>query len=72
MATIITIFLSLLGVYVLLGILFAIYFFFKGAFQIDELVAESKWTVRLLFVPGSIGLWPILLSKIIYKSRLKS
>ncbi|MEL6919319.1 MAG: hypothetical protein AAFO99_16525 [Bacteroidota bacterium] len=72
METIITIFLMTLGIYVGIGLFFAIYFFFKGAFQIDELIAESKWTVRLLLLPGAMGLWPVLLLKIITKSKAKS
>ncbi|WP_394750832.1 hypothetical protein [Spongiimicrobium salis] len=60
---------SLLGIYSGIGLLFGLYFFFKGAFVIDEIVADSKWTVRLLLIPGAIGLWPLLLKKIISKSR---
>ncbi|WP_299443669.1 hypothetical protein [uncultured Aquimarina sp.] len=63
---------SFLGLYFGIGFLFGIYFFIKGAFKIDELIADSKWTVRLLLVPGAIGLWPVLLLKIINKSRTKS
>jgi len=68
----IQIFVNILGVYVLIGLLFAIYFFLKGARQLDGLIADSSWKVRLLLVPGAIGLWPILLRKLILKSRLKS
>ncbi len=69
MEIVIDIILSLLGLYFGIGLLFGLYFFFKGAFQLDELISESKWTVRLLVVPGAIGLWPILLLKIINKLR---
>lgn len=69
METVIQIGVSLLGVYGGIGLFFALYFFFKGAFLIDDIVADSKWTVRLLLIPGAIGLWPFLLKKIILKSR---
>lgn len=69
MEAVIQIGVSLLGVYGGIGLLFALYFFFKGAFIIDDIVADSKWTVRLLLIPGAIGLWPFLLKKIIFKSR---
>ncbi|MDY8134550.1 hypothetical protein [Aquimarina sp. 2201CG5-10] len=69
---IIDIFLTILGIYAIIGVLFGIYFFIKGAFQIDELIADSKWTVRLLLVPGAIGLWPILLLKILKTSKTKA
>lgn len=71
METAIHIFLLLLAIYILIGMLFAIYFFFKGAFLIDNLITESKWTMRLLLLPGAIGLWPILLLKITNRSRTK-
>ena len=60
---------SLLGVYAGIGVLFSLYFFFKGAFQIDAIIADSKWTVRLLLIPGAIGLWPLLVKRIILKSK---
>ncbi len=68
----IQVFLSLFGVYCAIGLLFGIYFFTKGAAKLDELIPESKWTVRLLLIPGAIGLWPVLLVKIIAKSKIKS
>ncbi|WP_438425560.1 hypothetical protein [Aquimarina macrocephali] len=72
MTIVIQIIVSFLGLYFGIGFLFGIYFFIKGASQLDELITESKWTVRLLLVPGAIGLWPILLLKIINKSRIDS
>ena len=55
---------SIILVYLAIGSLFGVYFFVKGAAQIDPLIKESKWTVRLLLVPGAIGLWPLLLGKL--------
>ncbi len=63
----ITGFTGFLGIYFILGVLFGIYFFVKGAARMDPLITESKWTVRLLLLPGSIGLWPILLGKLLKK-----
>lgn len=68
METVISIFLTILGIYVLIGLLFSVYFFLKGASRLDHGIAESKWTVRLLLVPGAIGLWPVLLFKL-FKRR---
>ena len=59
-------------VYVVIGVLFSVYFFLKGAGQLDELIADSSWKVRLLLIPGAIGLWPVLLVKILRKKRLRS
>jgi len=55
------------GVYVLIGFLFGLYFIFKGAKQIDPLIAESKFSVRLLLFPGTIAAWPFLITKIFKK-----
>ncbi len=71
MLIIIEIFVNLLLGYFIFGLLFGIYFFIKGAFKLDELIIESKWTVRLLLLPGAIGLWPLLLMKIIRKTTTK-
>jgi len=67
MEVVISIFIGFLGIYFALGLMFGIYFFVKGATRIDPLIADSKWTVRLLLLPGSIGLWPILLAKLLKK-----
>ena len=72
METAIQIFVGFLGVYSAIGILFSIYFFVKGAAQMDELIVQSKWKVRILLIPGAIGLWPVLLGKLIHKIRSKS
>ncbi|AXT19123.1 hypothetical protein D7030_14135 [Flavobacteriaceae bacterium AU392] len=72
METVIQIVVTLLGLYFGIGVLFGIYFFVKGSFLLDELIAESKWTVRLLLTPGAIGLWPVLLIKIIRIRKLKT
>ncbi len=69
METLIKIIPILILIYFGIGVLFGIYFFIKGAAKIDSLISESKWTVRLLLVPGAIGLWPILLIKILKTSK---
>ncbi len=53
-----------LGVYFGLGLLFALYFISKGAKKIDPAMNESKIAVKLLILPGSILLWPMLLYKL--------
>ncbi|MEL6656286.1 MAG: hypothetical protein AAFY48_05905 [Bacteroidota bacterium] len=63
METIITTGLLLLGIYCALGLLFAIPFLWKGANQIDEGVAGSTRSFKLIILPGTILLWPALLRK---------
>lgn len=61
----IQIFLGLLGSYVALGLLFALYFLFLGAKKIDPLMANSKKSVRLLLFPGVLATWPFLMGKLL-------
>ena len=63
METIINTSLLLLGIYLTVGFLFAIPFLWKGANQIDEGVAGSTRSFKLIILPGTILLWPALLLK---------
>ncbi len=69
MKLIITIFLIILGVYFALGLLFGLYFLFKGAPKIDPLMKETKKKVRLLLFPGVIATWPFLIRRL-FKSKM--
>ena len=68
MEIIIPIFLSLLGIYFLIGLLFGLYFLFKGDSKIDPLMADTKKKVRFLLFPGVITTWPFLIGKL-FKSK---
>ncbi len=65
METVISIFLTLLGAYFLVGVLFALYFVFVGATRLDPLMKETKQVVRVLLFPGVIATWPFLLRKLL-------
>jgi hypothetical protein len=67
MLTIIQAFVYLLQAYFAAGFVFAVYFFVRGAFKMDPLITNSKWTVRLLLVPGAILMWPILSQRLMKK-----
>lgn len=64
---IVDILLILMGVYLLLGIVFSIYFIFAGASKLDEDVKGSPWHFWLIIWPGSVLLWSVLLLKMIRK-----
>ncbi|NAS31317.1 hypothetical protein GTQ40_10070 [Flavobacteriaceae bacterium R38] len=64
MITVINSILTILGIYFGIGLLFGIYFFLAGARKIDPIINDSKWTVRLLLVPGAVATWPFLISKL--------
>ncbi|MEL6862071.1 MAG: hypothetical protein AAGL11_09545 [Pseudomonadota bacterium] len=55
-----------LGVYFGLGLLVGLIFMFGGAGRVDP-AAKGKglpFRVRLLILPGVIGLWPLMLAKL--------
>lgn len=68
METIINIFLTILGVYFAVGLLFGLYFLFKGASKIDPLMQDTKKKVRVLLLPGVIVTWPFLIGRL-FKSK---
>jgi len=61
------IFLICLGLYLVIGLIFSLYFVFRGIVKLDEGVKDSPWHFRLLIWPGSVLLWSVLLLKIIRK-----
>ena len=55
--------LAVLGVYLLLGILVAVPFAFRGARAIDPSAEEGTWGFKLLIIPGAMVFWPLLLKR---------
>ena len=49
-----------LAIYVLLGILFAIPFVFRGVNRIDPLAISGSRGFRLIILPGVVAFWPML------------
>lgn len=49
--------------YFLFGALFAIAFAWRGAARVDPAAREGTWGFRLLILPGSALLWPLLLMR---------
>ncbi len=47
--------------YILLGVLFASFFVWRGAEKLDDAARGISWKVRALLFPGSVALWPVLL-----------
>jgi len=68
MTNLINIFLSILGVYFLVGFLFGLYFIIKGATKIDPLMRDTKKKVCFLLLPGIIATWPFLIGRL-FKSK---
>ena len=57
------VFLIALGVYFAGGLVFAIPFALFGAKKIDPHATHGSWGFRLLIVPGTMALWPLLLKR---------
>jgi hypothetical protein len=55
--------------YLGLGLIFGLWFVFKGAEQIDENMHGATWPTRLLLLPASIALWVVLLKKYLKHQR---
>lgn len=51
------------AVYLLAGSLFAVFFLTKGIERMDTAAHGSGWGFRLIILPGTIVLWPVLLKK---------
>ena len=49
-----------LGLYLAVGLLFAIAFVLFGAGRLDPAARQGTWGFRLLILPGSAALWPWL------------
>lgn len=55
-----TMFLALAGVYLLCGMIFAVPFVIVGVGRIDPHAARGSWGFRVLILPGTTLLWPLL------------
>ncbi len=53
----------LIYLYLGVGVIFAVWFVFKGVNQVDPLMHEASLATRLILIPGSAGLWVVLLIK---------
>lgn len=61
--TMATILVSLAGIYLLIGVVFAVPFVLKGAARIDASAKASTWGFRVMIFPGCVMLWPVLLRR---------
>ena len=52
--------LLVLGIYLAVGVLFAIPFVLKGAMRIDPSAVGASIGLRLLLIPASVVFWPLL------------
>lgn len=55
---------TVLGVYAVLGVLFAVPFVWRLAGRLDPAARQGTWGFRLLILPGVMALWPYLLARL--------
>lgn len=56
-----SIFLMLLGMYFAVGVVIGLAFVIIGIRKIDPIADRAPLQVRILFLPGAISIWPIVL-----------
>jgi len=54
------IFVLIVGVYVAIGLLFALAFVLRGVQRIDPAAKGGTWGFRLIIIPGVMALWPLM------------
>lgn len=56
-------FVRLLGLYAGLGLLFGLAFVTRGVERLDPAAHDASWGFRVVALPASIALWPLLLKR---------
>lgn len=56
-------FLVVVGAYIAVGVLVALWFVFRAVAKRDPAAAATPLRVRLLFLPGATAVWPALLAR---------
>lgn len=55
--------------YLALGLVFAIFFAVRGVRGCGEAARRGTWGFRVAIVPGAMLLWPLLLLRMLQRSR---
>lgn len=58
-----TVMLTALGIYAIVGVIVGIALVCCGVTRIDSAAHESRWSFRLLILPGVAALWPFMLTR---------
>ena len=51
--------------YLVAGLIFAVYFVLAGAKRLDEGVQNTPFHFKLILIPGAILIWPLLTFKLL-------
>jgi len=52
-----------LALYAAVGLAFAVAFVWKGVGRVDPGAREATWGFRLIVLPATVALWPLLLGR---------
>ncbi len=56
-------FVYLFYAYLFIGLVFALWFVFRGVQKVDAGMEGASWKLRLLLLPGAMAFWMVLLIK---------
>lgn len=62
--------LYLIMVYLILGIVFALWFITRLVYKVDEGAMDAPWSFKLIIFPGCVVLWPLLLKKYLNQEKV--
>ena len=55
--------LALSAAYTVIGVGVGVAFVVWGVGRVDEATTGTGWVFRVMILPGSVGLWPVVLAK---------
>ncbi len=55
--------------YLAVGLVFGCWFVLRGVHRVDAKMQSASWILRLMILPGSLLLWPLLLRKVTTKGE---
>ena len=64
LTTIVSIVLAVVGIYMLIGLIFGIYFAFTQVGKVDPVAKAGTWGFRILIIPGMTIFWPIFAKRL--------
>lgn len=69
MTLIVDIILNFLGLYLVFGVIFSVYFYVKGGVKLDEGMIGTPWHFKLIIFPGLVLFWSVLFLRLMKKDR---
>jgi hypothetical protein len=57
--------------YIIVGAFFSLPFLIKWLPSMDEAAHDAHWSFKIVLLPGTIVLWPLLLAKFIHFRKSK-